>query len=212
MRARVLGYFAGLLLKLISWTLRGKTLGLEHRQKARMDGGPVLYAIWHEQQLQNVFFNDEKKMASLASRSSDGEIITKALAFFGIKMARGSSSRGGAAALHALTGFVKAGFNCAITVDGPRGPRRSVKPGIFALAKATGRPIIATACVVDRAWKFSSWDRFEMAKPFARGRLVFSEPLWVKDDAQLEIYKNLLMQRFAQAEICGYQSLGISPP
>ena len=56
----------------------------------------------------------------------------------------------------------------AFTVDGPRGPREVVKPGVAWLARATGHPVVCVHAEADRAWTMRSWDRTQIPKPFSR--------------------------------------------
>src|ERR1017187_5548338 len=76
-----------------------------------------------------------------------------------------------------------AGYRCAFTADGPRGPVFVAKPGAAQLANNVGpRPATTLSSVADptgtwvgcfyalpdRAWELRSWDRFLIPKPFSR--------------------------------------------
>ena len=37
-------------------------------------------------------------------------------------------------------------------------------------------PIVPYVMKADRVWRFKSWDRFQVPKPFARVTIVFGEP------------------------------------
>jgi lysophospholipid acyltransferase (LPLAT)-like uncharacterized protein len=67
----------------------------------------------------------------------------------------------------------------AITPDGPHGPPREVKAGAILLAQKTGLPLMSAAVGYDRAWRFKSWDRFILPKPFARVKLYIGPDLHV---------------------------------
>ncbi|WP_423246900.1 DUF374 domain-containing protein [Spectribacter hydrogenoxidans] len=54
----------------------------------------------------------------------------------------GSSSRGGARGLKGLIRLCRGGHNVSIAVDGPRGPRHQVKPGVFPIARLSGGVIV----------------------------------------------------------------------
>ena len=73
---------------------------------------------------------------------------------------RGSSSRGAVGALLAAARELAGGAIVALTPDGPRGPRRELKPGVLAAAQRAGVPVIPVYAEVDRAWRLDSWDRF----------------------------------------------------
>jgi lysophospholipid acyltransferase (LPLAT)-like uncharacterized protein len=40
-------------------------------------------------------------------------------------------------------------------------------------------PIIFLGTHISRFWEFRSWDRFQLAKPFARVTIAFSDPTFV---------------------------------
>jgi lysophospholipid acyltransferase (LPLAT)-like uncharacterized protein len=66
----------------------------------------------------------------LISHSRDGRFIGTVVRWFGIEVALGSSSRGGAAAFRSLLGLLERGIHIGITPDGPRGPRRQAALGV----------------------------------------------------------------------------------
>ena len=61
-----------------------------------------------------------------------------------------------------------------ITPDGPRGPRHEIKPGLFYTQEKTGAAIIAMHWQASSCWTFSTWDKMQLPKPFARVELTFS--------------------------------------
>lgn len=185
----LLGHLAGWVMRLLRLTLRFEVRGLEYWREASLgDTRPVLFALFHEQQLQGILFSPVKRLSTMASQSKDGDIIATALRWFGLRPARGSSSRGGRAALAELERLVaEEGYSCCLTIDGPRGPRRQAKMGLFRLALRLGFPIIPAAAVVRRAWCMRSWDRFQIAQPFTRGELRFGPALWVKESDDFQV-------------------------
>ncbi len=112
-------------------------------------------------------------LVTMASRSRDGELIADVLRRLGINAVRGSSSREGAAALHAMCRLSGVRREqdvprlLGLTVDGPRGPAWEVKPGVVALAEHTGLPLVP---MVARGpgFRARSWDRLQIPYPFAR--------------------------------------------
>jgi lysophospholipid acyltransferase (LPLAT)-like uncharacterized protein len=119
----------------------------------------------------------------LTSRSRDGEILARYVRRFGLEVVRGSTSRGGAVALRALTRAVRAGTDVAVVPDGPRGPRERVQPGVVHLAAATGAPVVPLAFAAHPARRLSTWDRFLVPLPFARAAVVFGQAATVAPDA-----------------------------
>src|ERR1039457_904343 len=85
---------------------------LEHPEfKASFQNGPVAFAHWHGDNLVLVRIGRKYRCASMASTSSDGELITRVLKIFGFGIARGSSNRSGVRALVGMIARVKEGYN-----------------------------------------------------------------------------------------------------
>ncbi|MFQ5901548.1 MAG: lysophospholipid acyltransferase family protein [Thermodesulfobacteriota bacterium] len=148
----------------------------------------VLCALWHQDIVMAPFFyrkNKKKEIATIASKSRDGEIIVNVLKRFGFITIRGSSSRGGAEALRSMKGYFEKckGALAGITVDGPRGPAGKVKAGIILLAKETGATIYPLRGWAKRKILLNSWDRTMIPLPFNHFVFVCGEPIIVPKDA-----------------------------
>jgi len=138
-----------------------------------------LYCIWHDSILGPIFGGRCVNMAALVSRHGDGSYVADALECVGIVPIRGSSSRGGAAAVRELLDAARE-MDISIATDGPRGPRRTVKDGIVYLASQTGRPIVPTAFSARRSWRVRGrWTDLLVPKPFTRIWLLGGEPIVV---------------------------------
>ena len=136
--------------------------------------GPTIYAFWHRSLLACAHRFRNKNIAILISQSFDGEIIARIVELLGFKAIRGSSSRGGAAALRQMVEAYKAGHRCAITADGPRGPAGIAKPGTAQLALLVEAPWVGTFHAIPlNAWELKTWDRFLIPKPFSKVLLTF---------------------------------------
>jgi lysophospholipid acyltransferase (LPLAT)-like uncharacterized protein len=162
----------------------------------RPDNPPVIMAFWHNRLFLMAPFYDRfcrsRGAMALISRSRDGQFISDVCAWFGIRSARGSSSRHGvAAALAAVHAARDEKLHIVITPDGPRGPRYRVQSGVLRLAQATGRPIVTVTTYVRWKWVFDSWDRFQLPLPFSRCQLVSGEPIFVPPDASGEDLEKL---------------------
>jgi lysophospholipid acyltransferase (LPLAT)-like uncharacterized protein len=169
-----------MLARLLLATLRLRLLYPERLQRARAEGKPVLYAFWHGRQLGLFRANPEEKLSVMASLSRDGALQARVCRRFGLDVVRGSSSRGGLAALRGLAERWRAGMSIGLAVDGPRGPAEVAKPGILALASRLEAPLVPISigysrCIVLRR----AWDRFRIPAPFARAVAIFGEPLRV---------------------------------
>jgi lysophospholipid acyltransferase (LPLAT)-like uncharacterized protein len=174
--------FAVLVFKVIAATFRIGEMNHEKVSPHSRKGGKYIFAFKHSQLLEHIYFYRNTKMASLGSLSKDGEIAVAIAEKFGITMIRGSSSRGGAAALLALKTLSEQGFDIALTVDGPRGPLGTVNGGVIYLAKLTGVPIIPSCFACDRGIRLRTWDKFLIPKPFSRGLFNFGKPVIIPKD------------------------------
>ncbi|PIE23013.1 MAG: hypothetical protein CSA62_09795 [Planctomycetota bacterium] len=180
-RARRVARLAVPILKLWSKTWRIRYIHEERDLEARPREGTI-YAIPHGELLPAVCTQGDLRMATIASRSRDGELAHQFVIRFGFESIRGSSSRGGGQALLQMLRIPKE-RPLAITPDGPKGPRFSVQPGILQVAKSSGRAILPIGVSARPAWRLSSWDRFLVPKPFARILIVLGRPLHVPPDA-----------------------------
>lgn len=135
---------------------------------AALASGPVVFAFLHGEQLAVLGTHIGLPVTALASRSKDGELAANAVQRLGFEAIRGSSSRGGLAALAAGRRVLRGGRSLALTVDGPRGPIGEPKPGAAALSRMTKVPICWVRVEVGRAVRLSSWDRFMIPLPFTR--------------------------------------------
>jgi lysophospholipid acyltransferase (LPLAT)-like uncharacterized protein len=147
------------------------------------EGTPAIYAVWHGRILLLPYFYGWRRARVLASRSRDGELLTRFVGRFGLEAVRGSSTRGGAEALRLLARSLAEGRDAVVVPDGPRGPRETVKSGIVALARLTGAPIVPIAVGASPEWRLRSWDEFRIPKPLARCVLRFGDPIRVPGDA-----------------------------
>lgn len=133
---------ASLLIKGLRRTLRVRFLGREIPEKIKEGGGQYIMAFWHGSLLLMVYAYVGQKLTFLVSWHRDGELITRVMKHFGMNPTRGSSTRGGLRALHALLKKVKEGYDIAFTPDGPKGPARSAQVGVIQTARLSGLPIV----------------------------------------------------------------------
>jgi hypothetical protein len=74
------------------------------------------------------------------------------------------------------------GQSVVITCDGPKGPVYQVKPGVIALARHKGMPIVPMTYSAPRRWEFGSWDRMRMPKPFSHTVVWVGDPIDVSQE------------------------------
>ncbi len=143
--------------------------------------GQKIYIFWHEYILFPLYLRGNNNFVMLLSPHRDAEILSRTAHHMGFDCVRGSTYRGGAAALRELMQKSR-GMNLTITPDGPRGPRRTLAQGPIYLASKLGLPIVATGFGYDRPWRMCSWDRFALPRPYSRARAVVSPAIKLPAD------------------------------
>jgi hypothetical protein len=133
--------------------------------------GQYIYVFWHEYLLLPLAFRGGSDIAILVSQHRDADILSYAARHLRVRLVRGSTRRGGAAAVRQL---LRQGgrLHLTITPDGPRGPRRRLAPGAVYLASRLGLPLVLVGMGYDRPWRLGSWDRFAVPRPYCRARVV----------------------------------------
>ena len=88
--------------------------------------GQKIYIFWHEYILFPFAMRGNCNLAMLLSRHRDAEVLSYAARLMGFDFVRGSTNRGGVAALRQLLEKSRQ-MHLTITPDGPRGPRRQLR-------------------------------------------------------------------------------------
>ena len=131
-----------LLIRVIGATLRYELTTEPGCLTHELGAAPTsIWCFWHRCVIPAAYRFRKQKIAVMASRSFDGEYIARIIQKLGFIPVRGSSSRGGMAALLGMREQLEQGHPAVFTIDGPRGPRYVAKPGPVLLAKNTGVPI-----------------------------------------------------------------------
>ena len=165
---------------------------------------PCIYAMWHCHQMSVYGHPNIGRLNVLVSRSKDGEIIAQVIENMGFKTIRGSKGKKGAveASMQMLT-ILKKGEDCAMMVDGPKGPAKVAKDGVIKLAKMAGVPVVpVTWYSTNFTWvKFPSWDRLEM--PIFNTNLVnlYGKPIYVNEDDDIEEKRQELQKSLEELDI-----------
>ncbi|MEX0819465.1 MAG: lysophospholipid acyltransferase family protein [Pirellulaceae bacterium] len=143
--------------------------------------GPVIFLQWHEYLPALFYLRGNCNTAMLLSQHQDAEFLGQAARHMGFRTIRGSTTRGGVAALRTIFRTGRS-MNLAITPDGPKGPRRTLAQGAIYLSSRLQIPLIAVGVGYDRAWRMNTWDRFAIPKPYARTRIVASPMIQIPPD------------------------------
>ncbi|MBR1776236.1 DUF374 domain-containing protein [bacterium] len=155
--------------------------------------------MWHSHQFCVHGIRNRQKLNVLVSRSRDGEIIADVVEKWGFKTIRGSKGKKGAveATMQMITAL-KNGENCAMMVDGPRGPAKIVKEGVIKVAELSDVPIVPVY------WysanfnfvQFPSWDKlrmpiFDVNLINLYGKPIYASNYKTENDARLALQREL---------------------
>lgn len=130
------------IIRILGMSMRMTVRGNEAADTLTRDDRHFILAFWHGRQLMIPLAYRGREIHILISRHRDGELISRIMSRFGYHSVRGSSTRGGTAALRQLIKLGRSGVDIAITPDGPKGPRYVAQPGVIQIAKVTGLPIL----------------------------------------------------------------------
>ena len=165
--------------RLLARTWRIQVIGSDRGSEALHGSRPYVLLSWHEALLPVMWHHRGRGIAALVSEARDGEYLAGFARSLGYHLIRGSSTRGGRRALLGAIRALRDGTPVGVTPDGPRGPRRVVKPGALAAAEKGGAMIVPVHADSRPAWRAGSWDRFLVPPPFARVRVAYGEPFAV---------------------------------
>ena len=164
----------GMLLNLWGRSLRFETAPEDLLNYTRRDE-PVALVLWHNRLFlsSEIFrrFRTGRPAYALVSASQDGAWLAAFFSLVGMRAVRGSSSRLGREAANALVEVLRAGHDIGVTPDGPRGPCYDFKAGALIVTRRTRTPLLLIGAEFESAWRFRSWDRFYLPKPFSRVRM-----------------------------------------
>jgi len=175
--ANLVGLLLGIVARLWLSTLRVRVVA--HPSLDRATDRPWVLAFFHGTQWPLLAWRRRRRTVVLVSLSRDGQMQARALALQGLRVVRGSSSRGGARGLAALVRRMKRDrADAAFAVDGPRGPYGVEKPGALAAARATGGLLVPMGGRIERGLVLRrAWDRFAIAWPFTRVTVRLGAPI-----------------------------------
>jgi lysophospholipid acyltransferase (LPLAT)-like uncharacterized protein len=178
------------LINLIGKTVRFETEDWENFEAIERAGKLPIYTFWHNRIFLGTYFFRRRGIVVITSQSFDGEYIARFIQRFGYGAVRGSSTRGGVAALVEMIRLMRVGLPMGFTIDGPKGPKYVAKIGACLLAKKTGNPLMPFSVEAEKSWHLKSWDNLQIPKPFSRARVFIAEPVYVAGDAGDEELEN----------------------
>ena len=134
-------------------------------------GNKAIAAIWHQRIIASVGYANrfaQFEPSVMISASRDGDLIADVYRRMRFRPVRGSSTLHGKEALTAMVEDLRDHAFAVHVLDGPKGPRGMVKPGLIALARKSGVPVVPVYISMSRAWVLKSWDRCLVPKPFSK--------------------------------------------
>lgn len=179
MKLKILSFLIYYIVRLLNLTYRYRYIGLENLPPPR---AKHILAIWHQNLFPGILAQNGHHYVVIVSKSKDAEPVAYTCNRLGHRVERGSSKKGnvdkgGKVAKDQMIETLKLGIPGAVTIDGPKGPAKEVKPGIISMAKKAEIPIVPYIVIPDRYYSFNSWDRFRFPKPFCRIIVSYGKPI-----------------------------------
>lgn len=190
-RMRAIPLLAALLFRLHHRTCQFTILGKEHEEAGLRGGGPMLLTTWHFAFPAVIYRYRDSNGLLMVSRSRDGEWVSRVLQHLGYRFFRGSPGKGGSTALKQLISHVRLGPGGGFIADGSQGPPRVAQKGILLLARYSQAPLVPVSMAAKPCWRFRSWDRTVLAKPFSRVVMAYGKPIRVPRDVSPEELERL---------------------
>jgi lysophospholipid acyltransferase (LPLAT)-like uncharacterized protein len=155
-------------------TSRWDVRGAEEVTAATAEG-PVLMLLWHEMVMLGSAHWQAGwgRLVTLHDGSPAGRSAAAAQARMGATPFVVTPGRSNPAVTRDILGLIRAGASLAVTGDGPRGPCRVLKDPALDWARAAGVPVFVYGWAITGMPRAKSWDRMQLARPFARGAVVF---------------------------------------
>jgi lysophospholipid acyltransferase (LPLAT)-like uncharacterized protein len=188
----VLPYLAALALRLLHRTCRIEIVGQDNYRASQEAEGARIAAFWHFCYPSILYFFRDQGFLTIVSRSRDGEFAARMVKRLGYLPFRGSPGKGGVAALKGIISAFVDSPGGGFVVDGSQGPAQVAQKGLLLLAMYSGRPIFPVSFAANRCWRFQTWDKTLLPKPFARLAVAFGPVVRVErkaSSAQIEEHR-----------------------
>lgn len=192
-------YLIHSLICLLYRTMRVSFVGHDHYRSLVESEHGVIGIFWHGRMLMMPFLYPGRNISILISAHRDGEIIANVMKRFNFGLVRGSSKKGGSAALREMLKLLKNGSDLGFTPDGPKGPAEIVKPGVAEVARLSGKYIIPTTFSASSCIRATSWDRFMIPLPFSRVVLYAGTPVRYEEGEDMESFRCRIEATLKQA-------------
>ena len=181
-----ISFFFNILIFLIIKTSKINIKGEDKIKKIIINNLPMLMCVWHGRLLFPCIWSKIRKHKPwiVASHHRDAQAIVNIFIKWGFKIIRGSTGKSGENVSNAMTNIFKEHSVkwIGVTNDGPKGPPCIAKKGSIQVAVKEGAHIVSITGSADKFWKFNTWDKFILHKPFSNIIIQISEPLQLNDD------------------------------
>lgn len=147
---RYIPFAAASVIRSLKATMRIRHVDSDGIAALNEQGARYIIAFWHGHLLMMIYARFVLPLAAMISQHRDGELIAQTMKRFGADAARGSTTRGGRAALREMITLAQQGVNLAITPDGPKGPRHVAQMGVVRAAQLTGVPVVPISFVAKK--------------------------------------------------------------
>ena len=169
----ILKIFLSLCFLTCKWKIHNPTI----LQNAQLGNRPILICCWHSRfLLVSYYFKIIKlNLWAISSTHRDSQMMAKILTKWGLKLIKGSSTRGWMSVLRTMLRlFKKPNSIIAVTNDGPKGPPLVAKEGSVKAAIRANAQIIAVSGEAEKFWSLPSWDQTIIPKPFTTIHIQYS--------------------------------------
>lgn len=205
---KFLGFLIWAFYKMWTSTWRKTVVEPPEMQAMLREKKPLIFAMWHGNELAMISFSYRYPVATLTSQSKDGELMDMVLRRLGFKTSRGSSTRGAVSALKGIIRIAREGYIPVLPVDGPKGPIYEPKPGVFEVSKILNAHIVPGGIAHSGAIHFKkSWNKAFFPLPFSKVTLYWGKPLPPIGKGQDPRDPALAKTLKASLDACGQQAL-----
>jgi len=175
-----IGFLFYLITKFIYFSIRFKCYDEKKKSNIFNNKNQYIFCCWHNRLFLGPHLLPRNRIINaLQSSHSDGMITSIAFKYLEMNVILGSSKKGGMQAFRKMIKCIQNGESIAITPDGPKGPKETVKEGIIKLAQITGTPIVPLVWATKKFKLINSWDHFVIPFPFSKGIYTFGKPIYV---------------------------------
>lgn len=172
-RAALIGRIGAFFLHLLALTWRSDASQLTKIDSQIVAGVPVIAVFWHSSYLSLFALASGRPVTVFTSRSFRGKVIASICCAFGYAPSLLPPGRQGYNHMRKVLSEKQENARhsalIGIAVDGPLGPRHTVKPGALHMAARIGAVVMPISVTSHPNWTIKQrWDRFKIPLPFAR--------------------------------------------